>query len=208
MTYSCLAAEALPELPQLVLVHLALALLLDAVGPHLRCLATDLIFPDRIQARAYLEARVEGEEGVVEARGRHFARRRARDGRRRGRSGGLLDFRPKAGEQWDDRKRRRVAQAEEEPAERRGGGGGHLRCAGAGSIGCLASVRWALTFGSWAGLGHRQGGEGRSASGGRVWSVSKEDEEVVRVSDSKVAVGPDGYAVGSCARTTVRWVTP
>jgi hypothetical protein len=133
-----------------VLVHLALALLLDAVGPHLRRPATGLVFPDRIQARAYLEARVEGEEGVVEARGRHFARRRAREGRRWGRSGGLLDFRPKAGEQRDDRKRRRVAQAEEEPAERRGGG--HLRCAGARSKGCLASVRWALTFGSWAGL--------------------------------------------------------
>jgi hypothetical protein len=57
--YSCLAAESLPELAQLVLVYLALALLLDAVGPHLRRTAGDLVFPDRIQARAYLEARVE-----------------------------------------------------------------------------------------------------------------------------------------------------
>jgi len=49
---SCLAAESLPKLAELVLVHLALALLLHAVRPHLRRLSAALLhgggIPDRI----------------------------------------------------------------------------------------------------------------------------------------------------------------
>lgn len=57
-----------------MLVHLALALLLHAVRPHLRRRSAALLHggggvPDRIQARVYLEARVEGEDGVAETRG-------------------------------------------------------------------------------------------------------------------------------------------
>lgn len=49
---SCLAAESLPELAELVLVHLALALLLHAVRPHLGHLSAAILngggVPDRI----------------------------------------------------------------------------------------------------------------------------------------------------------------
>ena len=73
---SCLAAESLPELAELVLVHLALPLLLDAVRPHLRPCPIVVVaavvlarVPSRIERRVYLEGGVEGEEEVAEIRG-------------------------------------------------------------------------------------------------------------------------------------------
>lgn len=90
---SCLAAEALAELPELVLVHLALPLLLHAVRPHLRpvpipSLAHIIPSSGVDNGRVYVEGGVEGEEEVPELRVRDWRRRaqeRSRRGWRRGR---------------------------------------------------------------------------------------------------------------------------
>lgn len=158
---SGLAAEALPELAELVLVHLALPLLLDAVRPHLRLirlpsvLARVKVAPcsrDVDEGRVYVHGGMEGEQEVPELRVRG---RGARERRRRG-LWLRVEMRRQVGEERDgDGERRRVAegeaQAQEEPAGRGGGGHGWMGDPRGGGGGLDARVWDGRSV--WAGAG-------------------------------------------------------